>query len=378
MVHPKISKLAILMRWVCKRFWGLVVCDVSLWHPNSWWMSRSFMLQRILSQKSFGKSILFFGCRRRDQDYLYGNDLEKWARAGHMELFTAFSREQVCFCDLTTIWRDHDIFGIWPHLTLTLLCQGEIVFCTILLRGLCFVQKKKVYVQNRVSEEGEKVWDLLEAGGHFYVCGDASSMAGAVEESLLQIIEGHQVCLTTHVRQFYSQIIAPALWNKFTRKSAGHLSLITMTLCQNRAKSLLRVKDNYSLFYKEFLNLIPFSREKDSFAANLQEGGPTGARQYLQTLQSQGRYQRDVWYWAQILPTFLLLIIFTFLLMSYPDATYESYREFEREDWVVREINISRLDWEQLLFLMLMYRDEKNQNHNWQPREIASCLLFNW
>lgn len=31
---------------------------------------------------------------------------------------------------------------------------------------------------------------LLQEGAHFYVCGDAGSMAGAVEAQLLRIIEG--------------------------------------------------------------------------------------------------------------------------------------------------------------------------------------------
>ena len=58
------------------------------------------------------------------------------------------------------------------------------------------VQAQKVYVQDRLRESGKLVWDLLEAGGHFYVCGDAAHMAGAVEEALLHIIESHQVCIT--------------------------------------------------------------------------------------------------------------------------------------------------------------------------------------
>lgn len=55
------------------------------------------------------------------------------------------------------------------------------------------MQAQKVYVQDRLRESGKLVWDLLEAGGHFYVCGDAAQMAGAVERELLQIIERHQV-----------------------------------------------------------------------------------------------------------------------------------------------------------------------------------------
>lgn len=55
------------------------------------------------------------------------------------------------------------------------------------------VQEKKVYVQDRLRENGELVWQLLQEGAHFYVCGDAAHMAGAVEEALLHIIEQHQV-----------------------------------------------------------------------------------------------------------------------------------------------------------------------------------------
>jgi hypothetical protein len=44
-----------------------------------------------------GAAMLFFGCRRRDQDYLYGGLLQGWADAGVLELHTAFSREKVAF-----------------------------------------------------------------------------------------------------------------------------------------------------------------------------------------------------------------------------------------------------------------------------------------
>jgi sulfite reductase alpha subunit-like flavoprotein len=90
----------------------------------------------------FGPMVLFFGCRRRDQDYLYGADLERWAGAGAIELHTAFSREP---------------------------------------------GRAKAYVQQRLEEAAGRVWELLEGGAHFYVCGDANAMAGAVEEALLRI-----------------------------------------------------------------------------------------------------------------------------------------------------------------------------------------------
>lgn len=39
--------------------------------------------------------LLFFGCRRFDQDYLYRDLLESWNRDNIIKLHTAFSREQV-------------------------------------------------------------------------------------------------------------------------------------------------------------------------------------------------------------------------------------------------------------------------------------------
>lgn len=113
---------------------------------------RSFIAERLLrsSQQAAGPPpghmLLFFGCRHRDQDYLYRSQLEEWAAGGHVTLVTAFSRE-----------------------------QGQ-----------------KVYVQNRMAEHGDLVWDLLQKGGHFYICGDALNMAGQVQDALLQIIASRQ------------------------------------------------------------------------------------------------------------------------------------------------------------------------------------------
>lgn len=56
-----------------------------------------------------------------------------------------------------------------------------------------YCQAHKVYVQDRLRESAELVWGLLERGAHFYVCGDAAHMAGAVESALLEIIRQGQV-----------------------------------------------------------------------------------------------------------------------------------------------------------------------------------------
>ena len=60
---------------------------------------RSFMQERIHSQQDsglqLGQSVLYFGCRHADQDYLYGTQLQQWSQQGSLTLFTAFSRQQV-------------------------------------------------------------------------------------------------------------------------------------------------------------------------------------------------------------------------------------------------------------------------------------------
>lgn len=49
-------------------------------------------------------------------------------------------------------------------------------------------QQQKVYVQDKLREEGEAVWQWLQEGAHIYVCGDANRMAKDVEQALLDII----------------------------------------------------------------------------------------------------------------------------------------------------------------------------------------------
>ena len=52
-------------------------------------------------------------------------------------------------------------------------------------------QAEKIYVQDRLLEEGKDVFAWLEEGAHVYVCGDANRMAKDVENALLDIIKTH-------------------------------------------------------------------------------------------------------------------------------------------------------------------------------------------
>lgn len=91
-----------------------------------------------------GKNWLFFGDQKRATDFLYHDQIMEWLKSGHLtRLDTAFSRDQA----------------------------------------------DKVYVQNRMISAASELWQWLEEGGHFYVCGDATRMAKDVDAALHQVIQ---------------------------------------------------------------------------------------------------------------------------------------------------------------------------------------------
>ncbi|MEM6279274.1 MAG: assimilatory sulfite reductase (NADPH) flavoprotein subunit [Verrucomicrobiota bacterium] len=49
----------------------------------------------------------------------------------------------------------------------------------------------KVYVQDKMKEEGEELWSWLSGGAHFYVCGDAKRMAKDVDDALHHVAAVH-------------------------------------------------------------------------------------------------------------------------------------------------------------------------------------------
>ncbi|WP_442972708.1 molybdopterin-dependent oxidoreductase [Rhodococcus sp. G-MC3] len=52
-------------------------------------------------------------------------------------------------------------------------------------------QSEKVYVQDRMTENGAELWKWLQQGAHFYVCGDASRMAKDVHNALEGVVAQH-------------------------------------------------------------------------------------------------------------------------------------------------------------------------------------------
>ncbi len=104
---------------------------------------RAFLHERRATQAA-GRNWLFFGEQRAAHDFYYRDELEQMLANGHLtKLSTAFSRDQA----------------------------------------------DKVYVQHRMLENAAELWQWLEDGAHFYVCGDAQRMAKDVDAALHQVIE---------------------------------------------------------------------------------------------------------------------------------------------------------------------------------------------
>ena len=50
-------------------------------------------------------------------------------------------------------------------------------------------QPEKVYVQDRMRDSAAELYEWLEKGAYFYVCGDASRMASDVHDALIEVIQ---------------------------------------------------------------------------------------------------------------------------------------------------------------------------------------------
>jgi len=63
-------------------------------------------------------------------------------------------------------------------------------------------QPEKVYVQDRMIEQAKDLYQWLEEGAHFYVCGDANRMAHDVHEALISVVE-NQGALSREAAEAY-------------------------------------------------------------------------------------------------------------------------------------------------------------------------------
>lgn len=67
-------------------------------------------------------------------------------------------------------------------------------------------QKHKVYVQDKMREQGAEVWRWIEQGAHIYVCGDANRMAKDVEQALLELLAEHGGMDAEQADEFLSEL----------------------------------------------------------------------------------------------------------------------------------------------------------------------------
>lgn len=106
---------------------------------------RGFLREKIKQVENganIGEILFFFGCRKSTEDFIYKEEWVEYAKKldNKFKMITAFSRET----------------------------------------------EKKVYVQDKLLENGAKVIELLDKGAFFYVCGDAANMARDVQLALVK------------------------------------------------------------------------------------------------------------------------------------------------------------------------------------------------
>jgi sulfite reductase (NADPH) flavoprotein alpha-component len=104
---------------------------------------RSFIEERAVTNAQ-GRAWLFFGDQHAACDYLYQDEFEQYQQDGVLtKIDTAFSRDT----------------------------------------------EKKVYVQHKMVDNSKELYEWLENGAYFFVCGDKSRMARDVHNALIEVFE---------------------------------------------------------------------------------------------------------------------------------------------------------------------------------------------
>ena len=121
---------------------------------------RAFMQQRD-ADGAGGKNWLFFGNPHFTEDFLYQVEWQRYVKDGLLtRIDLAWSRDQ----------------------------------------------QHKIYVQDKLREQGAEVWRWIQEGAHIYVCGDANRMAKDVENTLLELVAEHGGMDTEQADEFLSEL----------------------------------------------------------------------------------------------------------------------------------------------------------------------------
>ena len=122
---------------------------------------RAFLQQRKLDGAE-GKNWLFFGDWTEEGEFLYRDEIGEYVEDGTIDkLNLAWSREG----------------------------------------------PEKVYVQHLMAEHGAEIWEWIDNGGYFYVCGDKNYMARDVHSTLIGICVEHGGLSEDDAKQFVEQTL---------------------------------------------------------------------------------------------------------------------------------------------------------------------------
>ncbi|ENH8200211.1 NADPH-dependent assimilatory sulfite reductase flavoprotein subunit [Yersinia enterocolitica] len=67
-------------------------------------------------------------------------------------------------------------------------------------------QAHKIYVQDKLREQGAELWNWIQQGAHIYVCGDANRMAKDVEQVLLDVVALHGTMDAEQADEYLSEL----------------------------------------------------------------------------------------------------------------------------------------------------------------------------
>jgi NADPH-ferrihemoprotein reductase len=117
--------------------------------------------QQNVQKLNVGSNILYFGCKNREHDFIYADELNKYEKDGILtEMHLAFSREQ----------------------------------------------DDKVYVQHLLAKNAKETWDLInEQGAYVYVCGGVR-MGQDVSETLRKLVAEHGNYSTSDAKNYIEKL----------------------------------------------------------------------------------------------------------------------------------------------------------------------------